>query len=121
VGGGSEILSHWPCRGGGGVRTLNHQFMGVSKLQLKTCPFSLQVSVYRSLDRWVYNRPVYSIDLRFMYDRNRSEWKIEAISFLRQNSSSQKSKFRSREIFQLGGRYPCAPLDMHPPRARGRL
>ena len=47
-------------------------------------------------------RPVYAIDLRFMYDRNRSEWKIGAISFLRRNSSSQKSEFRSREIFQVG-------------------
>jgi len=37
-----------------------------------------------------------------MYDRNRSEWKIGAISFLRRNSSSQRSEFRSREIFQLG-------------------
>ena len=40
-----------------------------------------------------------------MYDRNKWEWKIGAISFLRRNSSSQKSEFRSREIFQLGGHF----------------
>ena len=37
-----------------------------------------------------------------MYDRNRSECKSGAISFLSRNSSSQKSEFRSKEIFQLG-------------------
>ena len=36
-------------RGVGGGRTLNHPFMGVSKLPHKTCPFSLQVSVNRSV------------------------------------------------------------------------
>ena len=35
----------------GGGRNLNHLFIGVSKLPHKTCPFSLQVSVYLSLDQ----------------------------------------------------------------------
>ena len=38
--------------------------MGVSKLPHKTCPFSLQVSVYRSLDRSV-NRSVHPTCLRY--------------------------------------------------------
>ena len=63
--------------------------MGVSKLPHKTCPFSLQVSVYRLLDRSL-DRSVHPTM------ENRSDF-IPTPEFL-----SQKSEFRSREIFQLG-------------------
>ena len=68
----------------------------------------LPMPVFQSLpigwtDRFIC--PVYAIDLCLMYNRNRSEWKIGAISFLCQNSSSLNSEFRLKEVFQLGGHW----------------
>ena len=84
--------------------------MGVSKLPHKTCPFSLQVSVYPSLDQSLdrsVNRSVHPTCLRYRSPlhvrseqigmENRSDF-IPTPEFL----ESQKSEFRSREIFQLG-------------------
>ena len=80
------------------MRTLNHPFIGVLKLPYKTCPFSLQVSVYRSVDRSVdrsVNRSVQPPCLRY---RSPLHVRSEQIGMKKRSDFIPQSEFLKSEI-----------------------
>ena len=76
------------------MRTLNHPFIGDLKLPYKTCPFSLQVSVYRSVDRSV-NRLVQPPCLRY---RSPLHVRSEQIGMKKRSDFIPQSEFLKSEI-----------------------